>query len=51
VTERFFRGKTAPSGGALSVQSPEGGDSRIEARLRAASAPSTSGVAGGGDAT
>ena len=66
VTERFYRGKTAPPGGsglglaiardlaerwggALSVQSPEGGGTRIEVRFRIASAPSTNGEAG--DAT
>ena len=60
VTERFYRGKTAPPGGsglglaiardlaerwggALSVQSPEGGGTRIEVRFRVASAPSTNG--------
>jgi signal transduction histidine kinase len=56
VTERFYRGKTAPPGGsglglaiardlaerwggALSVQSAEGGGTRIEVRFRVASTP------------
>ena len=56
VTERFYRGKAAPSGGsglglaiagdlaqrwggALSVQSADGGGTRIEVRFRVASAP------------
>jgi two-component system, OmpR family, sensor kinase len=56
VTERFYRGKTAPPGGsglglaiagdlaerwggALSVQSAEGGGIRVEVRFRVASAP------------
>jgi signal transduction histidine kinase len=56
VTERFFRGKTAPPGGsglglaiardlaerwggALSVQSADGGGTRIEVRFRVASMP------------
>jgi hypothetical protein len=51
VTERFFRGKTTPPCGALSVQSPKDGHSRIEARLRVASARNTNGDAGDGDAT
>ena len=68
VTERFYRGKTAPPGGsglglaiardlaerwggALSVQSPEGGGTRIEVRFRVASAPSTNGETEIGDAT
>ena len=68
VTERFYRGKTAPPGGsglglaiardlaerwggALSVQSPQGGGTRIEVRFRVASAPSTNGETGAGDPT
>ena len=68
VTERFFRGKTAPAGGsglglaiaqdlaerwggALSVQSPEDGGTRIEVRFRVASAPSTNGETGDRNAT
>ena len=56
VTERFYRGKTAPPGGsglglaiardlaerwggALSVQSAEGGGTRVEVRFRVASTP------------
>ena len=56
VTERFYRGKTAPPGGsglglaiagdlaerwggAMSVQSAEGGGTRVEVRFRVASAP------------
>ena len=58
MTERFYRGKTAPPGGsglglaiardlserwggALSVQSAEGGGTRVEVRFRIASTPPT----------
>jgi signal transduction histidine kinase len=61
VTERFFRGRTAPPGGsglglaiardlaerwggALSVQSAEGGGIRVEVRFRVASAPASVGT-------
>ncbi len=66
VTERFYRGKTAPPGGsglglaiarnlaerwggALSVQSAEGGGTRIEVRFRIASTPTPSAATADGE--